>query len=43
MKITINDHRKIYAIQEEFNMVYRNLKLVGKKLLDEIQIYRMNV
>ncbi|MFY8028986.1 MAG: hypothetical protein ACOVPB_07420 [Bacteroidia bacterium] len=28
MKITINDHRKVFAIQEEFNMVYRNLKLV---------------
>ena len=25
MKITINDHRKIFAIQEEFNNVFPNL------------------
>lgn len=27
MKITINDHRKIFAIQEEFNNVFPSLKL----------------
>lgn len=27
MKITINDHRKIYAIQEEFNQLFPYLKL----------------
>ena len=27
MKIAINDHRKIYAIQEEFNGIYPYLKL----------------
>lgn len=27
MKITINDHRKIFAIQEEFNTVFPYLKL----------------
>lgn len=27
MKITINDHRKIYAIQEEFNQFFPYLKL----------------
>lgn len=27
MKITINDHRKIFAIQEEFNTAFPNLKL----------------
>ena len=27
MKITINDHRKIFAIQEEFNNVFPYLKL----------------
>lgn len=27
MKITINDHRKIFAIQEEFNTTFPNLKL----------------
>jgi len=27
MKITINDHRKIYAIQEEFNKLFPYLKL----------------
>lgn len=27
MKIAINDHRKIFAIQEEFNTVFPNLKL----------------
>lgn len=28
MKIKINDHRKIQAIQGEFNRVFKNLKLV---------------
>ncbi len=27
MQITINDHRKIYAIQEEFNSLFPNLKI----------------
>ena len=27
MKIAINDHRKIFAIQEEFNSAFSNLKL----------------
>lgn len=27
MKIAINDHRKIFAIQEEFNTAFPNLKL----------------
>jgi hypothetical protein len=27
MKIEINNHRKIFAIQEEFNVVFPNLKL----------------
>ena len=27
MKIVINDHRKIFAIQEEFNAAFPNLKL----------------
>ncbi len=27
MKISINDHRKIHAIQEEFNMVFPYLKI----------------
>jgi hypothetical protein len=27
MKIQINDHRKIFAIQEEFNKFYPNLKI----------------
>ena len=27
MKITINDHRKIFAIQEEFNQLFPYLKL----------------
>jgi hypothetical protein len=28
MKIKINDHRKIYAVQTEFNKVFKNLKIV---------------
>ncbi len=27
MKISINDHRKVFAIQEEFNGAFSNLKL----------------
>lgn len=27
MKITINDHRKIFAVQEEFSKFYPNLKI----------------
>ncbi len=27
MQITINDHRKVYAIQEEFNTLFPNLRI----------------
>jgi hypothetical protein len=27
MKITINDHRKIYAVQEEFNKLFPHLRI----------------
>ncbi len=27
MKITINDHRKVFAIEEEFNQMFPNLKI----------------
>lgn len=27
MKIAINDHRKVFAVQEEFNAIFPNLKL----------------